>query len=218
MPNVSFPQRPSLSALLTLFLLAILSLPSCAGLPKSRVTNGHLHDLKPIFVGRQIQFLTDWHAYSVIYQGRSAHWYDMFYYKTGQVQHGLVKRGEYLAHKGDQATITDVQIWTYHTMGVYFKNRNGKLGVIRIGTPNRKVFASEYWEELTDQTATAQWIEKQLTTETIAFIDQEAPQLSSPQSPDLQIPEKTKSQHIEQLSSPERSDDYFLDEDSWEIF
>lgn len=181
-------------------LVAVVVLAACAtaSKPQNHVTNGHLHDLRLELVGRQMEFLSDWTSYSVVYKGRPVHWFDMFHYDTPHVRNERARVGELQAREGERARITDVRVWNYHALALYFKTEAGELGVLRIGTPNREVFASEFWVELTNQIATIDWIEQQLRG-TVTFTDTN--RLTSPPPP------QTPPQEQEAPAAPAQSEE-----------
>lgn len=156
----------------TLLIALILLLNACSAPTKasSKLTNGHMDKLRLAFVGREFVFRTDWHSKMVIYKGKPAHWYDTYSNKTPLVKAELQKLGTFQAYGGDVATFTNVRPWTHRALALYFIKKNGSRGIIRISTANKEIIASEFWEELTDQSAKISWINNQLTQGTIKFL------------------------------------------------
>ncbi len=162
-------QRGFLSAMA--LILSGLLLSACgAGAPKIKLTNGHMDKLRLAFVGREFVFRTDWHSKMVIYKGKPVHWYATHYNQSSHDKKEQQKLGKFQARGGDVATFTDARPWTYHALALYFKTQQGNRGILRISTPNKDSWGSEFYEDMTNQTATVNWAEDQLTNATIKFL------------------------------------------------
>ncbi|MBA1444870.1 MAG: hypothetical protein M3H12_14700 [Chromatiales bacterium] len=163
-------QRSFLSAMA--LILSGLLLSACgAGAPKIKLTNGHMDKLRLAFVGREFVFRTDWHSKMVIYKGKPVHWYATHYNQSSHDKKEQQKLGKFQARGGDIATFTDARPWTHHALALYFKNQQGNRGILRISTPNKDSWGSEFYEDMTNQVATVAWVEDQLTNATIKFLD-----------------------------------------------
>ncbi|WP_177420629.1 hypothetical protein [endosymbiont of Lamellibrachia barhami] len=153
-------------------ILSGLLLSACgAGASKIKLTNGHMDKLRLAFVGREFVFQTDWHSKMVIYKGKPVHWYATHYNQSPHDKKEQQKIGKFQARGGDVATFTDARPWTYHALALYFKNQQGNRGILRISTPNKDSWGSEFYEDMTNQVATVAWVEDQLTNATIKFLD-----------------------------------------------
>jgi len=140
-----------------------------------KLSDGHVKQLKNSFVGRDFIFRTNWHNGMVVYQGKAVNnMYATMYNRTPYTEKNSQKLGKLIARGGDEAKFVDVSpLWSY-TLVLKFITKQGNEGYIQILTPNLEHWGSEFYKHMTDEKTTTAWIERQLSQQTIKFIDSNA--------------------------------------------
>ncbi len=175
---VSEPRRLSIIPMVLLVLLSACSTDNV------KLSSDHLQELKQAFVGREFVFRVDWHLGMVIYKGRPENnIYATMYNKTPSVNRHIQDLGAQVAEGGEVARITSVMPVANHRLYLGFKTRQGAKGTLIIFSPNNESWGTEFYQDLTDQTASIAWVEEQLTRKTIRFLGSEDVPASAASAP-----------------------------------
>lgn len=181
-----------------LALTAILLAACSAGVVK--LTPERVDLLSSRFIGKEFVFRVDWHRNMLVYKGRPVNNRASTYHnETPGVIQARNQRGPLVARAGDVATFTRVEAVACCALALYFTTQHGVPGFIVINTPNKEVWLSEFYEDLTDQMATDAWVEQQLTQETITFL---APRSTVAQKKPAGLPNPPKPLVLSPSASP----------------
>ncbi len=137
-----------------------------------KLSDQHVAKLKKAFVGREFVFRTNWHNGMVVYKGRAMNnMYATMYNRTAHTEKNSQKLGALIALGGEEAKFIDVKpLWSYRLI-LTFVTKQDKKGYIQILTPNLEHWGSDFYEHMTDKKTTIPWVERQLTQQTIKFIE-----------------------------------------------
>ncbi|QYZ64713.1 MAG: hypothetical protein HPY30_01145 [Gammaproteobacteria bacterium (ex Lamellibrachia satsuma)] len=152
---------PIIGVQFTLLLLISLSLllSGCASTPL--LSEKRNAELRQAFADREFVFRTDWYEYFHIYEGKTGHRAIVASKNPSRyLRRAAEDPGDYFASAGTVGHITDVQPEHTYKLHIHFSSNMGNRGFITIQR-----------SQLTDQIATAAWVEDQLTHSAIQFLD-----------------------------------------------
>ncbi len=141
---------------------------------KNGLSREAIHSLRAAFLGREFVIRINWSANHIVHDGQVKH--ESETYASASAQRKASKRGiEYgalVSPAGEVSTITGMNFMHPHDVYLHFRTSRGSIGSLVVRSEIRGKSTFKKWE---DNLLTPQWLEAQLTNQSLRFLKASKP-------------------------------------------